>query len=55
LCSGHFIENQRSARVLEKIGFATTDIETRFHKLRGHEIQVARMELTRDAWASKRV
>jgi ribosomal-protein-alanine N-acetyltransferase len=55
LCSGYFIENQRSARVLEKIGFTTTNTETRFHKLRGREIQVVRMELTRDVWVAKQV
>jgi [ribosomal protein S5]-alanine N-acetyltransferase len=53
LCSGYFVENQRSGRVLEKIGFTKTEIETRFHKLRNQEIQVVRMELTRDAWAAK--
>ena len=46
--SGHFIDNPRSGRVLEKLGFRRTGTAPRFSKARGCEIECVLFERDED-------
>lgn len=48
--SGHFIENARSAHVLEKLGFLEDGLRMIPCRARGHDMDSRRMILTRDCW-----
>jgi RimJ/RimL family protein N-acetyltransferase len=48
--SGHFIENVRSAHVLEKLGFQEAGLRMIPCRARGHDMESRRMILTRDRW-----
>lgn len=48
--AGHAVENLRSARVLEKLGFEPTGLSRSFYLARGAEADSRRMLLTRERW-----
>ncbi len=50
LVASHMIGNDRSARVLEKLGFRQTAIETRHFVALGQEAPVRRLVMTRREW-----
>ncbi len=51
--SGHALGNDRSRRVLCKMGFADTDIVDRTHKITGAVRKQQRMQLTAAAWRER--
>jgi RimJ/RimL family protein N-acetyltransferase len=53
LTSGHFAENDRSARILRKAGFATVALETKHCVARGTDVPHVSVVLNRDTWAGK--
>lgn len=52
LASGHFEGNDRSARVLQRLGFAYRGTGSAFARPLGREVAIRRMELTRADWCA---
>lgn len=55
LIAGYAVDNPASGRILEKLGFTKTHVKTVPHAVRGCDVDIIRLELTKDAWAAKRV
>ncbi len=53
LTSGHFAENDRSARILRKTGFTVIRHETKHCLARGADIAHVSVALSRDTWIAK--
>ena len=53
LMSGHFAENDRSARILQKAGFTTLCRDTKRCVARGQDMAHVSVVLTRDTWHAK--
>ncbi|MEL6841347.1 MAG: GNAT family N-acetyltransferase [Pseudomonadota bacterium] len=52
ICSSHFVENDPSRNVLEKLGFVDVGAHVHHSKARGADIPGRSMELTRARWDS---
>lgn len=52
--SGHFLDNARSARVLEKLGFRPTGLRAIPCRARGHDMDSRRMVLSRADWLERK-
>jgi RimJ/RimL family protein N-acetyltransferase len=54
LISGYFVDKARSARVLEKLGFAVTGRSRQSCVAQGKDLPHVDMALTSEAWAARR-
>lgn len=54
LVSGHFVSNERSARVLDKLGFRDDGVTTIDARVLGQRVESRRVVLTRQDWLARR-
>jgi [ribosomal protein S5]-alanine N-acetyltransferase len=55
LIASYVTDNPASGCILHKLGFAATKTETVPHKVRGCDVDIVRLLLSKDTWAAKKV